>query len=358
MGTIEVVRDAPSQPLGPIDETVKIPESVKRAAERANSFYKKTEPDAAAAPTKDAAVQPRAPLAPSGTPVDAPTASPSVQTAAQPSAVAQPASNATVVSDWEQRYASMKGRFDKAEQEKKQLQEQVAGMGQELMRMSNMLQELQHRDAAPKPERLITPEDEQAYGADFIDVVRRAAAEDIKPVVAGLKHEVDALRTARAIDAQQKVYDRLTSDFGDWQSINRSPAFKSWLQLRDPYSGAIRHGLLMDAFKAADAPRVVAIFKGFVTDEAAQTPATPKPQADPATPARTPAMTLEGLAAPGRAASAPAIAAASEKPVFTRADISKFYGDVRRGVYAGRDAEKNAIESHIFAAQREGRVRG
>jgi hypothetical protein len=44
--------------------------------------------------------------------------------------------------------------------------------------------------------------------------------------------------------------------------------------------------------------------------------------------------------------------------VYTVSDIRKFYEDVRRGLYAGRDAEHQAIERDIFQAQNEGRVKG
>lgn len=352
MATIEVVRDAPNKPLAPVDDTVKIPDSVKRAADKANSYYAKVD-ETAPAPGKEAVAQPQAPLA-TITPTPAP-AAPASPAAAPPSAGTAPSSSAGD-GDWQQRYASMKGRYDKAEATNRSLQEQINSMGSELMRAQAAIQQLQA--PAQTPQRLITPEDEQAYGADFIDVVKKAAREDLEPVVVNLQHEVNALRQDRAVTAQQRVYDTLVREIGDWQSVNRNAGFKAWLQLRDPYSGAIRHSLLMDAFKAADAPRVVSIFKGFVTDEAALSPAPQTPVAHAAPSARQPAMSLEGLAAPGRARSAPPTQGAAEKPVYTRADISKFYADDRRGLFVGREADKRAIEADIYRAQHEGRVRG
>jgi len=70
-------------------------------------------------------------------------------------------------------------------------------------------------------------------------------------------------------------------------------------------------------------------------------------------------MTLDTLAAPGRATHATdANSSQDGKPVYTHAEIKRFYNDVRRGAYAGRDADKARIEADMFAAQREGRVRG
>jgi hypothetical protein len=47
----------------------------------------------------------------------------------------------------------------------------------------------------------------------------------------------------------------------------------------------------------------------------------------------------------------------AEPIVITNRDIDRFYADVRRGVYAGRNDAKDAAEAKIHAAVREGRVR-
>jgi hypothetical protein len=105
---------------------------------------------------------------------------------------------------------------------------------------------------------------------------------------------------------------------------------------------------------------VIAFFKGFLAEEQAtgQLPDPNVPQPAPQPP-RVPAVPLEMLAAPGRAKpnGGDTPAASADKPVFTRGQISAFYTAVRQGLYAGREAEKNATEAAIFAAQNDGRVR-
>lgn len=119
--------------------------------------------------------------------------------------------------------------------------------------------------------------------------------------------------------------------------------------------------MLDAAYQAADAPRVLAFFTGFVNDEAiAAGNVAPAPTPEPPQAPRQAAVPLERLAAPGRArpaggSDAPNVPA--DKPTFTRKQISVFYNDVRRGAYAGREAEKAAREREIFSAQNEGRVR-
>ena len=122
----------------------------------------------------------------------------------------------------------------------------------------------------------------------------------------------------------------------------------------------LKGNLLKAAFQAADAPRVVAFFKGYKAEQQAtgQVPA-PAGQQQPPAPI-VPAVALETLVAPGRAkpASGDSALSAADKPIYTRADIQRFYGLVRQGYYAGREQDKARDEASIFLAQREGRVRG
>ena len=119
--------------------------------------------------------------------------------------------------------------------------------------------------------------------------------------------------------------------------------------------------MLDAAYQAASAPRVLAFFNGFIADEVATGNIEPPVAAQQSTPApRQAATTLEQIAAPGRARPASGgntPAPADDKPTFTRAQIARFYSEVRAGVYSGRDTEKNAFEQSIFLAQREGRIR-
>jgi hypothetical protein len=48
----------------------------------------------------------------------------------------------------------------------------------------------------------------------------------------------------------------------------------------------------------------------------------------------------------------------SEKPIYTRAQIAQLYELHRKGAYAGHETEWARQEADIFAAQKEGRVRG
>ena len=62
------------------------------------------------------------------------------------------------------------------------------------------------------------------------------------------------------------------------------------------------------------------------------------------------------FAAPGRAKTGQT-QVPPDKGIVTRAEIKQFYTDKTQGKYAGREAEAAAIESQIFEAGNEGRIR-
>jgi hypothetical protein len=159
--------------------------------------------------------------------------------------------------------------------------------------------------------------------------------------------------------ANLTIYQELDRAVPEWRAINADPAFKAWCGLPDVYSGMVRGKLLQSAFQAAAAPRVIAFFKGYQAEQKA-TGQIPDPQAAAATPApASPAVSLDTLVAPGRAKPAPgdSAAVAADKPIYTIADIKRFYQLVRTGYYNGREQDKARDEASIFLAQKEGRVR-
>lgn len=374
MPTIEVVRDAPQKSIAPVDESVVIPARVREAAERANQYYKSepTPEEKAAADAETA----RAVEAQAAAEAAQATPKPKPKKAAKPAASAEPEPpkqvdppqppdhNNVNEAQWEHRYHSMKGRFDASQQTIGSMQEQMTQLGDELMRTQALIQNrpaLPQRQAAP-PQSIITDADKEAFGDDLINLARRAAQETMGPEIDAVKQENARLRNKMQQDAQMGVGQLLDRDIPNWREINRDPRFIQWLRLPDIYSRKPRKAMLSEAYQAADAPLVKAFFEGFIRDEAVTGHDDLTPQSEPqdGTPApqRQAAVPLSSLAAPGRAKPASGdTPGPADKPTFTRTQIAKFYSDVRKGLYAGREAEKTQQEKQIFAAQADGRVR-
>lgn len=343
-------------PQDRIDPTVSLPPAIRAAAARAEELHRQSLGQATSQVQGQAEAQEAKQSA----------HAPQAQEAKQSAPAPQQGDAASV--DWEHRYNSMKGRYDREAQARQQQQAQIA-------EMQRQLAELQAQRPAPTdvrfqtPQKLVTPEEEQDYGQEFLSVVGKKAKEEIHPEIARLEQQLAELRgqvtgvnNVVAMTAREKMEAHLDQSVPDWRELNTDPDFNAWLDLPDVFSGGIRKQLLHAAYFRNDAPRVAAFFKGFIADEAATNPAragagqaavTSEGNPPGGQPAKVP---LETFAAPGRAKTT-AAPAPVEKPFFTRAQISQFYSDVQKGVYAGRDAEKAKVETAIYAAQREGRIR-
>jgi len=257
----------------------------------------------------------------------------------------------------------MKGRYDAAQRTIGSLQEQMQQMGDELMRVNQVLSNpnINHNPNFPDNIRpaYITPDDVKNYGEDLIDVTKRAALEAVSPTLTALQEENRRLNQQVTRQRTQDIYEKLDAALPTWREINDNPRWRQWLRLRDFNSSPVRQEQLNRSMQAADAPRVVAFFNRFLDEEVAtgQMPA-PQPLQPPTSAPRTAAVPLTTLAAPGRLVPAPGNDQVPDaKPIWSHKEIANFYSAVRTNHFAGREAEKLKIEADIFAAQKEGRVR-
>ena len=257
----------------------------------------------------------------------------------------------------------MKGRYDQSQITLGGMQEQLSELADELQRVTAMVRQPQGQ---PQPQqrqpaqRLVTDQDVQTYGPELLDVIQRAAREAVAPDLQNVTQQTRQVSQQLTKQGVAGLYQQLDAQVPTWKDINVNPRFRAWCRSPDVYSGQVRGSMLNAAFKAADAPRVIAFFQGFLNEEVATGQVSgqqPQPQGDPAP--RQAALSLDALAAPGRAkpATGDTPASSAEKPVFTRAQISAFYSKPVRDSYIGRDADRRRDEQAIFAAQKDGRVR-
>lgn len=355
-----------------LDPDVKIPRAVREAGERAAAIQQavvgEAEPSLLA-PNGEAPPDPQTP--PSPPEQQAP------QSQQPPPQMQQPQQPHTPVPqsqpNWEADYKAMKGRYDK-------LATDVQAVTEQNTRMRNELNSL-HATAPRAPANgaqtlnLLTEQEVADYGPDFIDVVRRAAAEVAGPLQTEIEHLRGQLGHVQA-ETGNAFLTRMNATIGglvpNWNELNADPRFIHWVNLPDVYSGVIRQELMQQAWNQGEAHRVAAFFRAFLAEEAAVDPqgqgaraqggfapaAPPAPSYVPAgTPGPVPLQTrlsLDQLAAPGRAHSAAQQPA--DKPFYTAQDITRFYTDVAAGKWRTREADRAAIDADIIAAQHEGRI--
>lgn len=332
------------------DPDVKLPRAVRAQAQRAAELSKEQHIENAPPPQEE----PKPPQNGAETPQELPgQVSPPSEQPPQPPPQAPPQPLQPQASDWEQRYRSMEGRFQSLNRQLSQLGEDNGNL-RRLLAMAQA-QAPQPREQQTAAQRLISEQEMNDYGPDFMEVVGRRAKEivmnDVMPEVENLKRQVNVTTETAQQNARMSVYQTLDQRVANWRQINEADEFHQWLAGYDPYSGQVRKVMLNHAFEANDAARVAAFFEGFVNELSA---VAPRENSELSPPGKK--VSLASLAAPGRSRAAePPSSASSDKSIITTAQISRFYTDVAAGKYPKAEADR--LEKMIFEAQSEGRIK-
>lgn len=262
----------------------------------------------------------------------------------------------------EQRYRTLQGMYNADTA-------RLRGENQQLnARVSQLEQLLSTLSAQPaggvtqqqvQEQKLVTDKDVEEYG-ESIDVMRRVSREEtlaaqrriadleqlIRNMQTSLLPRVEQVAQRQAVTAEQSFWSDLTNVAPNWREINSDPGFHSWLLEVDPLTGMTRQTYLDDAQRNLDASRVASFFRTWQEVSGQSVAQSPRNAA---------ASQLDKQVSPGRGRSGGAPSAEQPK-TYTNVDIAKFFDDVRKGVFKGREAERDRIERDIFAAQRENRI--
>lgn len=373
---------------GAPDPSVKIPPSVKAAADRAEALSAQVkqvrEDNARTGADQPLSTTTQAPTllpAPSGVimesfdprnPRPPELGDPRLTTVQSQATPAPQAPTPQSPEDWEHQFRSLKGRYDRDTEEKRRLQQQVVDM-QRLMAQvgpppnASEGSGVRFNVAPPPPGKRVTQKEVDEYGQELMDVVGRRAAEVYEPILQQVmgelqqvRRQVGGVQNSVVYDARVKMYDDLAREVPNWDQINNSPQFAQWLDQIDPISRKQRREFLNIAHNSNLTGQVVDIFRSFLSTLAPSNPAgngsVPGNGAGGYTSvASTPQLDLLALAAPGRAKTGQT-SVPPEKPIFNATDVSQFYRDKTAGRYAGRDAEADAIERALIEAGRENRI--
>lgn len=236
--------------------------------------------------------------------------------------------------DWEHRFKVLQGKYS-AEVPR------FAAENKELKtRLELLEQELEQMKAQPA-EPLVKQEEIDEYGPGLVDLARRIAREEQaqKDVeIAKLKRQIAELSEVSTKTASNDFFKSLTAIVSDWEQINEDPGFIKWLEEVDELTGETKQTLLSRAEGARDAARVGKFFTSYKKASSSW--------------AANSAQSLESQVVPptNKSPDTP-----PSKKVWTRAEITDFYGRMRRGEVSDQDAI--AIEADITAASIEGRIR-
>ena len=269
--------------------------------------------------------------------------------------------------DWKQKYYTLQGKYDA----------EVPRLSSELRDLKGQISEISSRQAEPVEEvspqtvghSLITEEEVELYGEDFIDVVGRRAQEIAQAresgTIAELRNEIANIKgtvndTGKRIERteQESFYVKLDRQLEDWREINVEPEFVGWLDTVIPETrGLTRKSVLMDAFNSGNVEDTANVFRTYKS--AKQGNAQPSASNMVGQPAGKATLDLNQYVAPSAGQGSPQgnTGEKTSQKIWTQQEIASFYADVRQGKFRKRPEDKSKIEQAIVNASAQGRVR-
>lgn len=310
---------------------------------------------------------------PAAEPEPEPTPEPAPEPQAQEPAK-EPAQEPAKPVDYEHKFKVLQGKYNaevpRLQKSLTRAEDQNRELSQRMLNLEGMLASLSAvKEPAKEPAKPSLPEitdDERAqFGDDLIDLIERTSLRATLPEVEKRVHKVSERvtqvgekvahnETSVAESKRQQVFKDLATAVPNWAEQNENPDFLDWLDQEEGMSGYTRGHFLTEAMKRNDGPTVIKYFKGFQGENAADT-AEPAPATEPE-----PQVKLDELTAPGTPQTGTASAPdESGKRVWSRNDIQQFYADRNEFVKKGKPIPKEMkkLESDIFKAQQEGRIR-
>lgn len=256
---------------------------------------------------------------------------------------------------WEQRFRSLQGMFNT----------EVPRLQGEVQRLSGELAALreagQQKPTSSKPNaKLVTQEDEEAFGSDLIALARKIAREEygdresglldkVRQLEEQLGKQVGEVRAETAADQEQRFYEKLTSLIPTWRTIQATSECQAWLGTRVPGSTLVWEDILLDAATKRDVNRAMEVFQTFLSAYPQH-----RPQ-QPSTAPKKPSPELSRQVAPAKSGAA-SPSATADKRVYTSAEYATVSMEVVRLRKAGRLDDAQRLENELNVALQENRV--
>jgi hypothetical protein len=262
--------------------------------------------------------------------------------------------------DWEQKFKTIKGKYDREVPELRGQVRDLAGTVETLKTQPPK----QEAPTEPKPAKL-KAEDAATFGDDLIDMVQRAATDVAEQAIGAIRSELEGLKTEvtalkggvksvaemQVADARTQMLSDLTKEFGDLEVLNADERFLNWCQSRVPGTRYTYQQPLTEAFDANDSAQAIELINIWRTSVGLSKPADTAPPAPPAD-NRTP---IEELVQPAKSSASAPPGENVESKIWPVAEVEAFYRDASKGRLP--KAEQATIEAQIDRATAEGRVR-
>ena len=263
--------------------------------------------------------------------------------------------------NWEQKYRTLQGMFDA---EVPKLHHQTKAQAAQIATMQAQIEALQKPAAKVEPPApLVTDQDVEQYGENFIDVQRRIAQEVVRDVVTPLQADLKA-RDAEIAQLKQALTQtdgnvvaltfeqRLAQAVPDFAQVNVDPKWIAFLDEIDPFTREPRRSYAEFVYKQGDVERLKQVVDFFKSTHGT-------PVVDPAEAERKQRkLELERQITPTRANSQPTTTPTPNTRIYTEKDMEAGFAVVRKLNTAGKLDEAAKLEAELSLAYMENRVRG
>src|SRR5262245_29971271 len=210
-------------PLPDVDPDINIPKAVRDAALRSTAIQQAL----TGASEKPVIVHSPDQPVPTPTPDQAISPPPDPSTPSPAEAPSQLEAESLPPDEWQRRYNAMKGRYDG-------LRSEMQAMGEHVQRLQNenaIMRQGVPRTRNDASANLVTAQELEDYGPEFIDVVRRAAAEVAAPLhaeIANLRGQLGTVQQETSNAFLTRMDATISGMVPGWQQINRDPSFVEW----------------------------------------------------------------------------------------------------------------------------------
>lgn len=332
-----------------------VPKAVREASERANKLHAEAYAEDETQ-NEETSKEGEDQQDPSKEPEEAPKPTSPQQPPATPPQQQPPREE--TIDYWRDKFRTLDGKY---RAEVPRLQQDLRAATQQISNLETMLSKLNEQPSQNSTNPLVSPEEIEEYGEDFVSMMRRLAQEEagraVQRVAPRIQHVEGQLLQNQAQTAADRVFSLLDSNVQDWRTINRDPEFLEWLAEEDPFAGAQRAVMLREAFDKKDGHRVLTFFQAFLNQRRVVT----QPPKQAQTPSGTRVqgkMDLHDLAGPRSSGGAtPQPKGEEEIQPWTRRQIAAFYKDVQTGHYKSDPELQRKIEQSIHKATIAGLVR-
>lgn len=243
---------------------------------------------------------------------------------------------------WKHKYDVLQGMHNKLSEENRELRDDIG----------NLTRALSERNAQPAPpSQPDLPRDEEAesiLGSDALAAIDRRVSAMVGKAVA-------PVAAAAHQTAVERFKVKVSESVPDWESVQSTEAFQSYMNETHPETGRARGEHLQDAIRAGDAERTARIYQNAKQElgmsARAAGSANSAPQVKP----------LAERVAPSGAGAA-STPTQSQPRIYSRAELTSGYTELAqlkaRGLLHGKTKERwDVWERDVVAAQAQGRIR-